>query len=57
MVIINNNDAAQTVNWQDYQEVLQDAVQGKDIISDKSIRFDKNIIIPAKTGMIIEIKN
>ena len=57
MVIINNNDAAQTVNWQDYQEVLQDAVQGKDIISDKKIRFDKNIIIPAKTGMIIEIKN
>ncbi len=35
MVIINNNDAAQIVNWRDYQEVLRDAVQGKDIISEK----------------------
>ena len=56
MVIINNNNDTQTIHWNDYQEGLQNNLQGKEIISGKNIHFDKDYKIPGKTSMIIEIK-
>jgi glycosidase len=56
MVIINNNSSAQEIDWKDYQEGLGSKLQGKDIIANSIIKFEKPYTIAAKTAMIIEIK-
>ncbi len=56
MVVLNNNTDAQMIHWDDFQEGLQNALQGKDIISGNNIHFDKDYLLSGKTSMIIEIK-
>ncbi len=56
MVIINNSKKEQNIEWNRFYEGLGDAKNGKDIISEKTISFDKNISIGVKTSMIIELE-
>ncbi len=57
MVILNNNDKAdKTVNTSRFAECMKDYKTGFDIISHKQINNLKNIFVPAKSAMIIELK-
>lgn len=55
MVIINNSNKEQSIDWSRYKEGLRNAQKGMDIIGGKEIRFNKKQKIDAKTSMIIEI--
>jgi glycosidase len=54
MIVINNSNKEQALNWQYFSEGLQGKKVGKDIISNQSISFDKPGFIKAKTSFIIE---
>jgi len=57
MVIINNSDKTQIIEWEDYYEGLNGALSGHDIISETKIFFDNTLPIKEKTSMIIELTN
>ena len=54
LVILNGSDKEQTLSPEKYFEVIGDAVSGKDILSDKTIDFRKEILIPAKGVYVME---
>ncbi|WP_312992538.1 glycoside hydrolase family 13 protein [Chryseobacterium flavum] len=56
MVIINNNEKDQTLDLKRFEESLKGFSRGKDVISEKEIAIQNNIIVPAKTPLIIELK-
>ena len=56
MVVINNNSSKQTINWQNYKELLSNDQQGFDIISQQKIDLSKPYILASKTSMIIEFE-
>ncbi|MDN4012982.1 glycoside hydrolase family 13 protein [Chryseobacterium gambrini] len=55
MVILNNNDAEQTIDVKHFAESLNGFSKGKDIISGKEFSVKDNFKIPAKSSMIIEL--
>ena len=56
MVMMNNADRTpKTVNMERFNEVLKDYRTGKDIVTDKMINNLKQIDIPAKSALIIEL--
>jgi len=56
MVIINNNNESQIIDWQRFKEGIRNKKIGKDIISTKQIELSKPYKIAGKTAMIIELK-
>lgn len=56
MVIINNNEKDQTLDLKRFEESLKGFSKGKEVISEKEIAIQNNIIVPAKTPLIIELK-
>lgn len=56
MVILNNNETEQTLDFKHFAESLKGFSKGKDIISDKDFSLQNNLTIPAKTSMVIELK-
>ena len=46
----------QTLSMQRFSEVLSDAASGRDVISDKIIDLQKEIIVSAKGVYIIDMK-
>ncbi|BEV02647.1 glycoside hydrolase family 13 protein [Chryseobacterium gambrini] len=55
MVILNNNDAEQTIDVKHFAESLKGFSKGKDIISGKEFPVKDNFKIPAKSSMVIEL--
>ncbi|WP_332453014.1 glycoside hydrolase family 13 protein [Chryseobacterium aquaticum] len=55
MVILNNNDAEQTIDVKRFAESLNGFSKGKDIISGKEFPVKDNFKIPAKSSMVIEL--
>lgn len=55
MVILNNNDAEQTIDVKHFAESLNGFSKGKDIISGKEFSVKDNFKIPAKSSMVIEL--
>lgn len=55
MVILNNNQADQTLDTPRYAEMLNKYTDGKDIISNQTINLN-NITIKAKTAMVIQLR-
>lgn len=55
MVILNNNDAEQTIDVKHFAESLSNFSKGKDIISGKEFSVKDNFKIPAKSSMVIEL--
>lgn len=55
MVILNNNDAEQTIDVKHFAESLSGFSKGKDIISGKEFLVKDNFKIPAKSSMVIEL--
>lgn len=56
MVIINNNLENQKLEIKRFKEGLQDFRTGKDIITDTTIDMTENLMVPAKTSLIISLK-
>ncbi|KIC64132.1 glycoside hydrolase family 13 protein [Chryseobacterium taiwanense] len=56
MVVLNNDEKEQKLNLKHFEESLKGFSKGKDILSDKEFSLQKNLIIPAKTSMVIELK-
>ncbi|MBK6350881.1 MAG: glycoside hydrolase family 13 protein [Proteobacteria bacterium] len=55
MVILNNNDAAQTVETQRFQEVIGSATAGTDVISGQPHVLASGIAVPAHSATILEL--
>lgn len=56
MVILNMNSEDRTLNTRRFAESLQGFTTAKEVMSGKSITNLNNIVIPAKTSMILELK-
>jgi glycosidase len=55
MMVINNSDKQQTIDFSRYNERIKGFSKAKDIISEQTINLDKHLMIDAKTSMIIEL--
>ena len=53
-MILNGSNREQTLPPEKYWEVLGDAVTGKDVITNKIVNLQENIIIPSKGVYVIE---
>lgn len=56
MVVINNNMEAQVLNLNRFGEGIKNKTQGFDIISGQNISLENEITVPAKSPMVIELK-
>lgn len=56
MVVLNNNQQAQSIDLSRFSESLQGFTQGKEIVSDQIIKLSSSIQVPAKTPLIIELQ-
>lgn len=56
MVILNNNEADQTIDVKHFAESLKGFSKGKDVISGREFSVNENFQIPAKSSMVIELK-
>ena len=54
MVLINNNNVNQNINWLKYSESIKEKREGKDIITGERFVVGNTSIIKAQTSMIIE---
>lgn len=56
MVVLNNNAESKTVDTKRYHEMIMGATSGYEILSGKTLNNLTTLDIPAKTGMVIELK-
>lgn len=56
MVVLNNSEKDQNLNFKRFSEGIQNSTKGKDIISGKEINLKNELEIKAKTSMILELK-
>ena len=54
-VMLNGTDSETTVPLKFYKEILKDKKQGKDILSGKTILFEKELKMEARESLIIEL--
>ncbi len=55
MVVLNNTNSSQKIDWNQYREGLGDKQNGQEIIRNQKIDFNSPYSIPAKKAMIIQI--
>ena len=55
MVVLNNNDSAQTLKTDRFFEMMGNYTSGKEIISEATITDLKNLKVPAKSALILEL--
>ena len=56
MVVLNNNESAQTLKTDRFYEMMENYTSGKEVISGKTYADLKSLDVPAKSAMIIELK-
>ena len=56
MVVLNNNESAQMLKTDRFSEMMGNYTSGKEIISGATITDLKNLKVPAKSALIIELK-
>ena len=56
MVVLNNNESAQTLKTDRFSEMMENYTSGKEVISGKTYTDLKSLDVPAKSAMIIELK-
>ena len=56
MVILNTNKEDKILKTDRFVESLQGFTSGKDVLSGNTVTDLKNIVVPAKTSMILELK-
>jgi hypothetical protein len=57
MILLNKNTNKVTLDLSRYKEMIPNHFNAKDIVSGKDFSFENTIDIPAKTAMILEIRN
>jgi glycosidase len=57
MVLLNKNETVKTVSTSLFSEIVKGRKSGRDIISDKEFADISEIKIPAKTAMIVELRD
>lgn len=56
MIVLNKNDKNVNLKTARFVELLQGSTEGKDVISGKTYTFKKEMRIPARTPLILELK-
>ena len=56
MVVLNKNKEKQMLELDRFSEILQPGTPAREIISGKTLTLDKQLEVPAKTPMILEVK-
>ena len=56
MVILNLNSEDKTLNTKRFAESLKGFSAAKEVLSDKTVNDLSNIVIPARTSLILELK-
>lgn len=56
MVVLNNNESAQTLKTDRFSEMMENYTSGEEVISGKTYTDLKSLDVPAKSAMIIELK-
>jgi glycosidase len=57
MVVLNKNDQEKTIDTGRFSEVMANCTSGREIISGSKITDLKNLKVPAKSSLIIELTN
>lgn len=55
MVILNKNDEARTIKTDRFEEVISGYTSGKEIISGQNISDLSEVVVPAKSAVIVEL--
>ena len=55
MVVLNNSTTDQTLDLTRFREVLPEASNGLEILSDRSIQLEETLEVSAKTPLIIQL--
>ena len=55
MVVINNSNKEQTIDWNRYEEAVKDYTKGNRVFSETEISLGENLLIGAKKSMLIEL--
>ncbi len=55
MVIINNSNTKQTLDWSRYKEGTKQFTKGNAILSEKNIIVGEKLVLGAKKSMLIEL--
>jgi glycosidase len=55
MVVLNNNDSAQTLKTDRFSEMMGNYTSGKEVISGKTYTDLKSLEVPAKSALILEL--
>jgi glycosidase len=55
MVILNKNETAKTVKTERFKEVIADYKSGKEVISGKTLSDISEVVVPAKSAVIVEL--
>jgi glycosidase len=56
MVVMNKNETATTIDTKRFTEILNNKTTGINIITGENLLLQKEIIVPSKTALILEIK-
>jgi neopullulanase len=56
MIVLNNNEESEVLNLSRFDEVTGDFSKGVNIMSEKVFILDKELLLPAKTALILELK-
>ena len=56
MVILNTNPVEKTLNTSRFAESLKGFTSAKEVMSGNMVNDLKNIVVPAKTSLILELK-
>ncbi len=57
LVLLNGSDSPTTLPLHPYKEVLGNAVQGRDVISERIVRLDEPLQMAARESLVIEYSN
>ena len=55
MVILNKNKEAKTIKTDRFKEVMSGYTSGKEIISGKTLLDISEVVVPAKSAIIVEL--
>lgn len=56
MVVMNKNSNAVSINTKRFSEIIKERKQGINILTGEKLSIDREIIIPAKSALILEIQ-
>jgi glycosidase len=56
MVVLNNADESRDLSLDRFEERLQGATSGRDVIEDRTYALDDTLTVPARTPLVLEVE-